>query len=455
LDAGVYFVDVTDTEGVLAGLTLTTGPQSSTDPSAPITLGPAQRIYRDADFGYYNEPAPGSAIIGDFVWYDYDGDGVQDPGEPGVPGVTVCATPTGGGAAICATTDDSGHYTIEVPAGEYSVAPTNPPPGTLTTPPVPLVVTVVDGQQFLDADFGYDDPGLGTIGGTIWQDQNSDGTLDGSEPRLAGVSVDLIAAGADNQCGPDDPIVGTVTTDQDGNYLFAGLPIDATNGTKYCVVVSDTQNRLDDFDPSTVYGTADDQNKQQPYQITLTTGAPNDTTADFAYVKAPNNTLGVIGNQVWVESDIDGIWAPGAGEWGVEGVTVELQVRDAAGATLAVVAKTTTGPSGDYVFTAVPPGTYTVVITDEADVLAGRTPTILASGYDGQDNYNQTTLGEVTVILLPDGSVMYADFGYRGGPNAVEVGGLAAEAVSFPIVPLLLGLILGATAAILVRRRII
>jgi hypothetical protein len=30
-----------------------------------------------------------NAVIGDSVWYDYDRDGVQDSGEPGIPGVAV------------------------------------------------------------------------------------------------------------------------------------------------------------------------------------------------------------------------------------------------------------------------------------------------------------------------------------------------------------------------------
>ena len=40
-----------------------------------------------------------TASIGDRVWSDVDGDGVQDPGEPGLGGVEVCATPTGGGGS--------------------------------------------------------------------------------------------------------------------------------------------------------------------------------------------------------------------------------------------------------------------------------------------------------------------------------------------------------------------
>ncbi|HEX6882097.1 MAG TPA: SdrD B-like domain-containing protein, partial [Planctomycetota bacterium] len=30
--------------------------------------------------------------IGNFVWHDLDGNGIQDPGEPGLPGVRVLLT---------------------------------------------------------------------------------------------------------------------------------------------------------------------------------------------------------------------------------------------------------------------------------------------------------------------------------------------------------------------------
>ena len=43
-----------------------------------------------ADFGYYQQPA----ALGNFVWDDLDGDGIQDAGEPGIPGVAVTLTIT-------------------------------------------------------------------------------------------------------------------------------------------------------------------------------------------------------------------------------------------------------------------------------------------------------------------------------------------------------------------------
>ena len=55
LPTGVYFVDVTDANNVLAGLAHIVANQSKPDPTAAITLGAGQ-VYKDADFGYVRQP---------------------------------------------------------------------------------------------------------------------------------------------------------------------------------------------------------------------------------------------------------------------------------------------------------------------------------------------------------------------------------------------------------------
>ena len=60
------------------------------------------------------------ATVGDRVWLDEDGDGIQDTGEPGVAGITVqlldgSGNPTG----LSTTTDGGGHYSFTVAAGTY------------------------------------------------------------------------------------------------------------------------------------------------------------------------------------------------------------------------------------------------------------------------------------------------------------------------------------------------
>ena len=143
----------------------------------------------------------------------------------------------------------------------------------------------------------------------MWNDTTPNGVLAG-EPGIPGVTVNLL--------NPAGVIIATTTTDTNGNYTFIVPP------GSYLVQVSDTHNVLDDFTDAPLGpnpGT-DNNNQTQPYPITIAGGNSN-TTADFGYVQ--NQTpAGVIGNQVWVETDRDGIYEPLSGEIGVAGVTVQL-----------------------------------------------------------------------------------------------------------------------------------
>jgi hypothetical protein len=404
---GGYFVDVDQLSPALAGLIHTVGPQSQADPFGLITLAQGQ-VYRDADFGYVRQPGPGNAVIGDTVWYDGDGDGLRDPGEPGIPGVQVCASPLGGGIGSCDLTDENGLYWLEVPAGTYTVAPVNPPGGyTPTTPALLTPVIVNAGDQYLDADFGYTSPDLARLGGTVWHDLGRDGLLDAGEPGIPSVSVDLIRDSNTNGVwDAGEPIIGTTTTDQAGNYEFKGLP-----PGYYLVDVSDTQNVLDDF-VATLVGPdpgQDNNNQAQPYAVALGPGGVN-TTADFGYVQSGSvDMLGVIGNQVWYEEDGDGLYDPESGDIGVAGVTVSLHREGL------FLGATTTGASGDYIFTSLPAGNYTVAVVDSFGILSNLNPTILGPN-PGQDNNNQA---QPYAIALPGAGVnMTGDFGYTR-PGAI------------------------------------
>ena len=85
-------------------------------------------IYRDANYGttgigkaqglgdieLLGDPPP--IEIGNLVWQDTDNDGVQDPGEPGIAGVTVELVKAGTVIAT-ATTDANGNYIFSSAAG--------------------------------------------------------------------------------------------------------------------------------------------------------------------------------------------------------------------------------------------------------------------------------------------------------------------------------------------------
>jgi len=215
-------------------------------PHGPIALAPdldPDEQYLDADFGFY----PGGSI-GDYVWLDANGDAVQDASEAGIAGALVNlyeAGPDGIGGTVddvfvaSATTDASGYYLFDpLPMRIYwvDVVESSLPADVFLSPGIvePLLVNLGPGEDFLDADFGYY-PG-GSIGDYVWFDENRDGVQDAAEAGIAGVVVNLYAAGADGACGTaDDVMLASATTDAAGMYVFDPLPI----GT-YCAGVDES-----------------------------------------------------------------------------------------------------------------------------------------------------------------------------------------------------------------------
>lgn len=179
------------------------------------------------------------AALGDRVWYDIDGDGVQDPGEPGLAGVVLNlvwygadGVPGGGDDSVYTTsTDASGMYLFTgLAAGTYEVLvdPASLPGGMRASFDLDRTldgqaeVVLGDAQQLTDIDFGY--TGTGSISRTIWMDLDNDGTIDPNESGIANVVLTLTWFGPDGRPGGSDDIVFTATTDANGNYNFPNLP---------------------------------------------------------------------------------------------------------------------------------------------------------------------------------------------------------------------------------------
>jgi hypothetical protein len=179
-------------------------------------------------------PAPGLAILGDRVWEDIDADGIQDPGEQGIPGVTVQIYSAGGTLLEQTVTGANGIYTSSpLPAGDFVVAfvvPANyflSPQGAGSDPTVDsnagadgltAAVTVGAGQTDLTIDAGL--VPAAQLGNVIFTDTNGNGVQDPGEGPVAGVQVTLFKANPDGTKGAQ---VETQVTGADGVYLFDGL----------------------------------------------------------------------------------------------------------------------------------------------------------------------------------------------------------------------------------------
>ena len=76
---------------------------SNPNPAAPRRRRCPRRQRSTVDFGYYKP-----VTIGDFVWNDTNGNGIQDAGEPGISGVTVTLSGTNAGRGSGDRDDDHG-----------------------------------------------------------------------------------------------------------------------------------------------------------------------------------------------------------------------------------------------------------------------------------------------------------------------------------------------------------
>ncbi|MBE2195218.1 MAG: hypothetical protein IAE83_13670 [Anaerolinea sp.] len=172
-------------------------------------------------------------LVGDRVWVDTNLDGIQDPGEPGIPGVTVELVNTAGQVIGTTTTGADGLYQFPVERGTYTVrvvTSSAPLANYYNTTPTQLTNTVVN-TNILTYDFGFAPTYV--IGDRVWEDYDGDGVQDPGEPGISFVQVQIL----DNLGN----VIGTAETGADGIYNFRVRP-----GT-YTVVVVTSSPALTDM----------------------------------------------------------------------------------------------------------------------------------------------------------------------------------------------------------------
>ncbi|MGD1910685.1 MAG: SdrD B-like domain-containing protein, partial [Rivularia sp. (in: cyanobacteria)] len=250
--------------------------------------------------------APGA--IGDTVYRDTNGNGTQDPGEEGISGVNLTLTNPGPDGNFgtpddttqTTTTDENGTYGFpNLPPGNYRVVVDNPPDGLTPTQTPPETIVVEAGQNFDTADFGFSPQQVGSIGDTVYRDNNNNSVQDEGDTGIAGVTVTLINPGAAGEFGTADDTTQTTTTNESGIYTFSNLP--AGN------------YRVTSATPEGLTPT-----QTQPDTVNLQSGQ-NIDTVDFGF--SPQE-VGSIGDTVYIDTNRNNIQDPG--EHGREGDTVTL-----------------------------------------------------------------------------------------------------------------------------------
>ncbi|MFD0674071.1 SdrD B-like domain-containing protein [Cohnella sp. GCM10027633] len=390
------------------------GTDSDADPNdlVPATFGMTQAV--TLAWGEENLTLDAGIVtrtqIGDFVWLDLDGDGVQDATEPGIEGVTVHLLNGNGdpiigvgGVPYTRTTDADGEYLFtnlwpgdfkvkfDLPSDYYIFSPSFSASGTTatdsdadTTTGVSGTITLSSGDDIRTIDAGLVE--LVSVGDLLWDDLDGDGVRDAGEPGYAGVTVSLLDNAGNPVLSGGSPI--TDTTDASGNYLFEKLipgtyrvKFDLPTGYMFSALhaASATAATDSDADPST--------------GITAAVSLPpatHDMTVDAGIVK-----LATLGDTVWMDRDLDGI--QDSDESGVPGVTVWL--LDTVGT---ILRTTTTDASGKYEFANVVPATYQV----QFDAVAGYVRTQQGAGADtGADSNADVASGRTANVTLIPGEV--------------------------------------------------
>jgi SdrD B-like domain/Domain of unknown function DUF11 len=128
--------------------------------------------------------------VGSEVFFDEDRDGVRDPNEPALPGVTVVIT-CNNGNQITTTTDQNGSWSVTVPSGACTVTVDA---GDAMTPPPPVVIDPTPGGTVAVPPIGVQADA--TIRGAVFNDRNGNGSRDAGEAGVSGVTVKVGAFSA-------------------------------------------------------------------------------------------------------------------------------------------------------------------------------------------------------------------------------------------------------------------
>lgn len=292
-------------------------------------------------------PLTNPATLGGRVWFDANGNGREDAGEPGLVNhpVFLLAAGTQLGATMSDSNGDyrfsnlaPGFYDLQLglppnqndgnawlPSAQVATGQTDNDNNLDGTQPLPLqdgliryplgaTVTLIEGQQVLDVDAGLH-RGL-SLSGRVWEELYSLGSEDQGEPGLFDLPVVLLRGGVE---------IARTTTDADGNYRFLGVGCDCS-GTTF-----DLEIRLPELDLRALSptGAVSDPNTDSNFETALVgvsqVGRLQLSAVGIVEQRAELDAglrRGRVRGQVWADVDGDGIRESGEGP--IPGVRVVL-----------------------------------------------------------------------------------------------------------------------------------
>jgi hypothetical protein len=366
--ATVPFGPVTTTVTLPPGSRLTTAnnPQTITVTDTSVrTLSPV---------GYHQD-----GLISGLIFEDLDGNGVQDLGENGLPGIPVKITDSTG-KVFNLVTDPTGAYSQAVPAGSTTIEVVTPGGTLLTTANGTQNVTAVSKTLTKAAKIGFQPQNK--VVGHVFNDPNANGVQDAGETNIANQDVKVTDSNG---------AVQTVKTNATGDYVAFVIP-----GKTTINVVDPTGSSLT---------TANDPQ-------TLSVLAGQTSTATPVGFQARGTLRGHLFN------DVNGDGVQGAGEPNLPGLTVTI--TDANGQIITLISDA----NGDYT-TSVPAGTTSVNATgpNGSSVTTGNNPQTVTVTPGA--NATASPIGFQPPVTVPTGSLtgrVFNDTNGNGVFDANETG---------------------------------
>jgi hypothetical protein len=372
-----------------------------------VTLSASTGSNTKVDLGVFRKFS-----IGNVVFNDLNNNGTQDAGENGVSGVAVSLLDADNSNAVVATTTTdaqgqylfanlvTGHYIVELAATNFiaggalsgfqsSTGTANafePAPntttdkqdhgttngtlgsggtirsGTIALGPNPTMPTgespnndpnTPDNQNNLTVDFGVFQPvpATASVAGRVFLDFNNSGSIDGPDSGILGATLTLSGG---NLAAPL-----TTQTDLTGVFTFKNLAAGAYTLTETQPAAPANQTGKDTAGNAGGTFTA-------PDTFTNIVLANAKAATGYLFAEVP-----IVSTGGAVFEDTNGNGKKDTGEPAVPGVTITLTGTSAV--TGAITPKTTTtDSSGNYTFSGLTPGTYTIAETQPTGYFDGQ-----------------------------------------------------------------------------------
>ena len=180
-----------------------------------------------------------SVELGDYVWWDVDGDGVQDAEEPPLANLTVTLKDTSGNTLTTTTTDADGRYHFTgLPAGDYKVSFSKPGNDWILSP---QAQTSADKDSDADVNTGETDA-LSLDAGVVNYDIDAGMTITSS------YTLTKINTTRNAEILSGDPLSFTIAITNTGATWINTLPLRDTYDKEYLTYLSASTPADDSLD---------------------------------------------------------------------------------------------------------------------------------------------------------------------------------------------------------------